>query len=136
MKPLRRELENEEPKEAGLGRRNFLRRAGMAAAVVGGLEAVGMTSAMAATSSKYSAAKASGSSYPRAGKPGPNTRQLALPRCSAGQCTITWTCTPGECGSACPHPEWCYHWTDSCGGSGHGCAWSNCATHVTCGPQG
>jgi hypothetical protein len=129
---LRRDLEREEAKEAGIGRRNFLRRAGMAAAVVGGLEAVGMTSAMAATSRKYSAAKATGPTYPTGGKPGPNTRELAIPRCGVGVCTITWTCTPSQCGGPCKSPEWCYHWTNSCGGSGHGCAWSNCATHVKC----
>jgi hypothetical protein len=108
--------------KAGIGRRAFLRRAGLAAAVVGGIEAVGMTSAMAATSRKYSAAKA--------GKPDPNVG----PRCNPGSCTITWTCTPGQCGSACKSPMWCYHYvrSGSCSGSGKQCAWSNCGTHVQC----
>lgn len=122
MKQLGQQPESTGNKEAGIGRRGFLRRAGLAAAVVGGIEAVGMTSAMAATSRKFSAAKA--------GKPAPNVG----PRCNPGACTITWTCTPGQCGGACPSPEWCYHYvrSGSCSGSGHQCAWSNCGNHTSC----
>jgi hypothetical protein len=135
MKRLRQQPGSAATREASDGRRNFLRHAGLAAAVVGGLEAVGMSSAMAATSRKYSAHKFAGAVHPRSFKPGPETRTIMIPDCT---CNITWTCTPGQCGNGgCPHPEWCYHWFDSCNGAFGGplCNFSSCATHVQCGIQ-
>jgi|SRR5579863_5162336 len=131
MRQLGQQPEGAGTKETGLGRRSFLRRAGMAAAVVGGLEAIGMTSAMAATSRKGSR-KIVGAAYPSVGKPGLHTKSIVVkPDCS---CDITWFCTPGDCGGPCPHPEWCYFWHDSCNNTTGGpvCAWSSCSTHVQC----
>lgn len=126
---------------SGPGRRGFLRQAGLAAIVVGGLETLGISQATAGTTGKRSIVPPSkrsivlpsknvGAVYPRAGKPGPDTKSIVVePDCS---CDITWYCSPGNCGSGCPNPEWCYFWYDSCNGQygGPTCAWSNCATHV------
>ena len=96
MKPLRRELESEEgTKEANLGRRNFLRRAGMAAAVVGGLEAVGMTFSDGRDQQKVLCGQGDRvvpTRGPESQVRNQATRDPALQ--SAGQCTFTWTCTP------------------------------------------
>ena len=129
----------------GPGRRGFLRQAGLAAIVVGGLETLGISQATAATTGKrpivppsknigavHPASKNVGAVYPRAGKPGPGTKTMAAePGCSCG---ITWYFSPGNCGSGCPDSESCYFWYDSCNGQygGPTCAWSNCATHVQC----
>ena len=126
----------------GSGRRGFLRQAGLAAIVVGGLErwelprqrpgppeSQGLGPPESVPSSPR--AKTSGLST-HAWKPGPDTKGIVVkPDCS---CDITWYCFPGNCGSGCPNPEWCYFWYDSCNGQygGPTCAWSNCATHVQC----
>jgi hypothetical protein len=120
---------------SGPGRRGFLRQAGLAAIVAGSFETLGISQATAATiRGKRSVVPPShnvGAVYPRAGKPGLDTKATAQPDCS---CDITWYCSPGNCGSGCPNPEWCYYWYDSCNGQygGPTCAWSNCATHVQC----
>jgi len=120
---------------SGPGRRGFLRQAGLAAIVAGGLETLGISQATAGTTGKRAIVPPSnnvGAVYPRAGKPGPDNKSIvAKPDCSCG---ITWYCSPGNCGSGCPNPEWCYFWYDSCNGQygGPTCAWSNCATHVQC----
>ena len=131
---------------SGPGRRGFLRQAGLAAVVVGGLETLGIPQATAGTTKKRPIVPAGttakrpivppsknvGAVYPRAGKPGPGTKTMAAePGCSCG---ITWYCSPGNCGSGCPDSESCYFWYDSCTGQygGPTCAWSDCATHVQC----
>jgi len=136
MKHLGRNPETEGTEEpSGFERRNFLRRAGVAAALVGGLEALGVAPAMAAIRTKSASAgptRKLGAVYPQAGKPGPHTKSIVItPECS---CDITWYCTPGDCDGPCKSPSWCYFWHDSCNGSSGGpvCAWSNCATHVQC----
>jgi hypothetical protein len=138
MKHLRHRAEpGTEPRQQpnGPARRGFLRQAGLAAIVVGGLETLGISQAMASTTTKRSIVpptKNVGPVYPRAGRPGPDTASIVVkPDCT---CDITWYCSPGNCGTACPHPSWCYFWYDSCNGEygGPTCAWSNCATHVQC----
>lgn len=98
-------------------RRGFLKRAGLggvfAAAVVGGLDVLGAAPARAA---------GAGTSTAGVSSPG------ACPVCE-----LVWTCSPGDCGSACPSPKWCYRWVNSCTGhSGFQCNFNNCATHVQC----
>jgi hypothetical protein len=118
---------------SGPGRRGFLRQAGLTAIVIGGLETLGISQATASTTGKRSIVPPSenvGAVYPRAGKPGPDTKSsVARPD---GSYDITWYCSPGNCGSGCPDPEGCYFWYDSSNGQygGPTCAWSNCATHV------
>jgi hypothetical protein len=146
MKHLRHQAEpgtERRQQPSGSGRRGFLRQAGLAAIVVGGLETLGISQATAGTTGKPTAgttgkrsivppSKNVGAVYPRAGKPGPDTKGIVVkPDCSCG---ITWYCSPGNCGSGCPNPEWCYFWYDSCNGQygGPTCAWSNCAAHVQC----
>ena len=123
----------------GPGRRGFLRQAGLAAIVVGGLETLGIPQATAGTTGRRSIvppgkivppSKNVGAVYPRAGKPGPDIKSIVVK--PDGSCNITWYCSPGNCGSGCPDSEGCYFWYDSCNGQygGPTCAWSNCATHV------
>src|SRR5215469_7050503 len=142
MRHLRRQAEpgtERRQQSSGPGRRGFLRQAGLAAIVVGGLETVGLPQASAGTTGKRSVVpprgpivppgKNVGAVYPRAGKPGPDaTTTVAKPGCS---CNITWYCSPGNCGSGCPDSEGCYFWYDSCNGhyGGPTCAWSDCTTH-------
>lgn len=119
----------------GPGRRGFLRQAGLAAIVVGGLETLGVSQAKAGTIGKRSIVPPSknvGAVYPRAGRPGPDTKSIEVNPGSS--CDITWYCSPGNCGSGCPNLEWCYFWYDSGNGQYGGpvCAWSNCATHAQC----
>jgi len=146
MKALRHQGEpgtERRQQPSGPGRRGFLRQAGLAAIVVGGLETLGISQATAATNGKRSIITPSkrytvppsrdvGAVYPRGGKPGLDTKSTAVKQdCS---CYITWYCSPGNCGSGCPNAEGCYFWYDSCNGEygGPTCAWSNCATHVQC----
>jgi hypothetical protein len=120
---------------SGPRRRGFLRQAGLAAIVVGGLETLGIPQATAGTTGKrpiVPPGKNVGAVYPRTGKPGPGTSATAAQAdCSCG---ITWYCSPGNCGSGCPDHEGCYFWYDSCNGEygGPACAWSDCTTHVQC----
>jgi hypothetical protein len=137
MKSLRHQAEPEGERGqqlSGPKRRGFLRQAGLAAIVVGGLETLGIPQAKAGTTGKRSVVPPSenvGAVYPRTGKPTPDTKAMARPDCS---CEITWYCSPGNCGSGCPGSEGCYFWYDSCTGEygGPTCAWSDCATHVQC----
>src|ERR1700745_3481381 len=89
--------EHREPPR-GPGRRGFLRQAGLAAIVAGGLETLGISQATAGTMGKRSIlppSKNVGAVYPRAGKPGPDTKgMVARAGCS---CDITWYCSPGNC---------------------------------------
>ena len=145
MKHLRHQAEpgtERRQQPSGPKRRGFLRQAGLAAIVVGGLETLGIPRATAGTTGATAGtigkgpivppSKNVGAVYPRAGKPGPDTKtMLATPDCS---CNITWYCSPGNCGSGCPDSESCYFWYDSCNGQygGPTCAWSDCTTHVQC----
>jgi hypothetical protein len=98
----------------GPGRRGFLRQAGLAAIVVGGLETLGISQATAATTRKRSIVPPSknvGAVYPRTGRPGPDTKSIEVNRDSS--CDITWYRSPGNCGSGCPNQESCYFWYDS-----------------------
>jgi hypothetical protein len=127
---------------SGPGRRGFLRQAGLAAIVAGGLETLGISQATAGTRISQATAGTTGKRsivppsenvgavYPRAGKPGPDAKGIVVK--PDGSCGVTWYCSPGNCGSGCPNPESCYFWYDSCNGQygGPTCAWSNCATHV------
>ena len=120
---------------SGPRRRSFLRQAGLAAIVVGGLETLGIPQATAGTTGKrpiVPPSKNVGAVYPRAGRPGPDTKTIVVKPNSS--CDITWYCSPGNCGSGCPNSEWCYFWYDSSNGEygGPTCAWSDCATHVQC----
>ena len=147
MKHLRRRAEPGTERRqgpGGPGRRGFLRQAGLAAIVVGGLETLGIPQATAGTTGKRPIVPAGttgkrpivppsknvGAVYPRAGKPGPDIKSIVVK--PDGSCNITWYCSPGNCGSGCPNPEGCYFWYDSCNGQygGPTCAWGNCATHV------
>src|SRR5262252_5966389 len=73
----------------GPRRRAFLRQAGLAAIVVGGLETLGIPQATAGTTGKRSIVPPSkrsivppsknvGAIYPRAGKPGPDTKTIVV----------------------------------------------------------
>jgi hypothetical protein len=140
MKHLRHQAEpgtERRQQPSGPGRRGFLRQAGLAAIVVGGLETLGISQATAGTTVRTTGkhpivppSKNVGAVYPRAGKPGPDTKSIPVrPDYSYD---ITWYCSPGNCGSGCPDLESCYFWYDSRNGEygGPTCAWSNCATHV------
>jgi hypothetical protein len=124
MKHLRHQAEpgterRQQPR--GPGRRGFLRQAGLAAIVVGGLETLGISQATAGTitgkRSIVPPTKNVGAvypRYPRAGKPGPDTKHTEVPPASSGD--ITWYRSPGNCGSGCPDAEGCYFWYDSSNG--------------------
>src|SRR5215469_14176695 len=118
MKHLRHHAEpgtERRQQPSGPRRRGFLRQAGLAAIVVGGLETLGIPQATAGTSRRrpiVPPSKNVGAVYPHAGKPGPDTKTIVVkPDCSCG---ITWYC--------------------SCNGQygGPTCAWNNCATHMQC----
>ena len=76
---------------SGPRRRGFLRQAGLAAIVVGGLETLGIPQATAGTTRRRAIVPPSknvGAVYPHAGKPGPDTKTIVVkPDCSCG---ITW----------------------------------------------
>src|SRR5690349_7524060 len=104
---------------SGPGRRGFLRQAGLAAIVAGGLETLGISQATAGTTGKRSIVPQSkrpnvapsengGAVYQRARRPGPDTKTIAVKADCA--CDTTWDCSPGNCGSECPHQESGYYW--------------------------
>jgi hypothetical protein len=122
------------PQPNGPGRRGFLRQAGLAAIVVGGLETVGISRAMAATTTRKRSivppSKNVGAVYPRTGRPGPDTKSIGANPGNSSD--VTWYCSPGNCGSGCPDQEQCYFWYDSGNGEYGGpvCAWSNGTAHA------
>jgi anaerobic selenocysteine-containing dehydrogenase len=102
---------------AGSSRRQFLKRAGvtgaLSAAVLGGAEVAGLSSAFA------------------------STRNPKRPRSCNGHCTYTYT--PYKCngGKACPSGECCFYQSceGTCGTShGYGCRAHGCSNYETCCP--
>src|SRR5215468_11912521 len=84
MKHLRHQAEpgtERTQQPGGPRRRAFLRQAGLAAIVVGGLETLGIPQATAGTTGKRAIVPPSknvGAVYPRAGKPGPDTKTIVV----------------------------------------------------------
>jgi hypothetical protein len=112
----------------GPGRRGFLRQAGLAAIVAGGLDTLGVSHATAATTGKHPIVPPSknvGAVYPRTGRPGPGTKSIEVNPDGSGD--ITWYCSSGNCGSGCPNQECSYFWYDSSNGEYGGPvrAWSD-----------
>lgn len=104
-------------RSSGPGRRGFLRQAGLAAIVVGGLEILGIAPATAGATAKRPVVppgKNVGPVYPLSGKPGPHPENIVVkPDCSSG---VTWYRSPDNCGSGCPNGESCYFWYDASNG--------------------
>jgi hypothetical protein len=106
---------------SGPGRRGFLRQAGLATLVVGGLEMLGMPEATAATGQATSEkhpivppTESVGPVYPLSGKPGPDAKASVGRPAHSG--SVTWYRSPGYGGSGCPDSEGSYFWYDSSNG--------------------
>jgi hypothetical protein len=112
------------PEDGGTSRRHFLRYTGIAtavtAAVAGGAELVGLTSASAATQHN---AKQSGTHQHSGGHP--------------DVCCGNFIYSPYKCngGKACPSGQCCFYVTTSCGASYYACISGHCSTFSTC-PEG
>jgi hypothetical protein len=114
------------PRDAeGTSRRQFLRRAGLAgalsAAVIGGAEVMGLSSASAVTK--------------RANRPRYRVEGGQSPDVCTGFCNYTYT--PRQCngGKSCPSGQCCFTFT--CGGtcgtsSGKGCRVHSCNNYSIC----
>jgi hypothetical protein len=96
---------HKEDSEVAADRRKFMRQLGMAgalaAAVVGATEVTGLSPALAAK-------------HDQKAKPGKSVREIRA-RQAAGhadancQYYTICSCTPGQCGRACPSGYWCHH---------------------------